>query len=72
MDWNFLLAIWLVAFLSLPFADITKQYYQPQIDNIIDIYRPGNTTSIGEKSIKNVTLELSFGIYFNRKVEYID
>lgn len=52
--------------------DITKQYYQPQIDNIIDIYRPGNTTSIGEKSIKNVTLELSFGIYFNRKVEYID
>jgi hypothetical protein len=52
--------------------DITKQYYQPQIDNIIDIYRPGNTTSIGEKSIKNVTLERSFGIYFNRKVEYID
>ncbi len=52
--------------------DITKQYYQPQINNIINIYQPGSTTSIGEKSIKNLALEISLGIYFLRKVTYID
>lgn len=52
--------------------DLTKQYYQPQINNIIDIYQPGQTTSIPEKSIKNLTLELSLGIYFTRKVIYVD
>lgn len=52
--------------------DLTKQYYQPQINNIIDIYQPGQTTSIPEKSIKNLSLELSLGIYFTRKVIYVD
>ena len=52
--------------------DLTKQYYQPQINNIIDIYQPGQTTTIPEKSIKNLTLELSLGVYFTRKVIYVD
>lgn len=52
--------------------DLTRQYYQPQINNIIDIYQPGRITTIPEKSIKNLTLELSLGVYFTRKVVYID
>ena len=52
--------------------DITRQYYQPQLNNIINIYAPSTTTSIGEKSIKNLSLELSLGIYFTRKVTYVD
>lgn len=52
--------------------DITRQYYQPTLTNIVDIYNPGQTISIQEKSIKNLSLELSLGIHFLRKVVYID
>lgn len=52
--------------------DLTRQYFQPQINNIIDIFQPGRTTSIPEKSIKNLTLELSFGVFLTRKVIYVD
>lgn len=52
--------------------DITKQYFQPEINNVINIYSPGTTTSVAQKSIKNVSLELSIGIYFTRKVVYVD
>ncbi len=52
--------------------DVTKQYFQLPINNIIDPYNPGQTISVGEKSIKNLAIEISLGIYFTRKVVYID
>lgn len=52
--------------------DLTKQYYSPRIGNIVDIYNPNLTTSIEERSIKNVSIELSLGLYFIRKVVYTD
>ena len=52
--------------------DITRQYFQPEINNVINIYSPGTTTSVAQKSVKNLSLELSIGIYFNRKVVYVD
>jgi len=52
--------------------DITKQYFQPAIPNVINFYQPGQTTTIEQKSIKNFSLELSFGIHFLKKVVYVD
>ncbi len=52
--------------------DITKQYFQPQLNNVLNIYQPGQTTTIEQKSIKNFSLELSLGIHFLKKVVYVD
>ncbi len=52
--------------------DVTKQYFQLPINNIIDPYNPGQKISVSEKSIKNLTIEISLGIYLTRKVVYID
>jgi hypothetical protein len=61
------------AILELNIApDISRQYFQPQLNNIVDIFQPGATTSIPEKSIRNLAVEISLGIHFLRKVTYID
>lgn len=52
--------------------DITKQYFQPQLNNILNIYQPGQTTTIEQKSIKNFSLEISLGVHFLKKVVYVD
>ncbi len=52
--------------------DLSNQYDQPQLGSIIDPYRPGNTTTIPRRRIKNTTVEITIGIRFMRKVEYVD
>lgn len=51
--------------------DFSRQYAQPQIPNIRNPYTGQNTT-IPERIIRNITFEVSAGIRFWRKVEYID
>ncbi len=52
--------------------DVTNQYSQPTIPNVIDPFNPGQSTNISQRRIRNTTLEISFGLRLLRKVEYID
>ncbi len=52
--------------------DLSNQYDQPQLGSIIDPYHPGNSTTVPRRRIKNTTVEITIGIRFMRKVEYID
>ena len=49
--------------------DISLQYQQPAIPNVINPYN-GRSTTIGERRIRNLSLEITFGMRFLRKVEY--
>lgn len=51
--------------------DFSLQYRQPAISNVYNPYTGTNTT-IGERTIRNITFEVSVGFRFLRKVEYID
>jgi len=54
--------------------DLSRQYFQPPL-NDVSIYNPftGQTTrGLPEREIRNVTLEITLGLRFLRKVEYID
>lgn len=51
--------------------DLSYQYQQPALGNIINPNGGGNIT-IGERQIRNMTLEISFGINLLRKVIYED
>lgn len=50
--------------------DFLYQYDQPAIPNVINPLYPGQTTTIQERRIRNVTVELSFGLRLLRKVVY--
>lgn len=50
--------------------DFSFQYRQPAIGNIPSPFQPGQTVSVGERSIRNTTIELSVGLRFLRIVEY--
>ncbi|TNE68457.1 MAG: hypothetical protein EP344_01280 [Bacteroidetes bacterium] len=52
--------------------DFLLQYNQPAIANVIDPFYPGQTTTIPERRIRNITVELSFGLRLLRKVVYVD
>lgn len=52
--------------------DFTLQYNQPPIGNIINPYNPTTTTTIGERRIRNTTVELSVGIRLLHKVEVVN
>lgn len=53
--------------------DLTAQYKQPQIGNVPSCFNPqGNSTTIGERTIRNLSFEISVGIRLLRVVEYID
>ena len=52
--------------------DFSRQYFQQPLGNIIDPFRPGQTRSVPERSIRNITFELSVGIRLLRQIEYID
>lgn len=69
---------------ELPFADLVGavleftinpdfsfQYKQPRINNVYDPYT-GQSRSISERTIRNVTFEVTLGIRLLRIVEYID
>ncbi len=51
--------------------DISNQYEQLAIQNVINPYN-GQITTLPERNIRNLTLELSFGMKFLREVIYID
>lgn len=51
--------------------DLSFQYKQGPIDNVIDPFGSGNTT-LGERAIRNFTIELSVGLRFLRKWRYVD
>jgi hypothetical protein len=51
--------------------DFSLQYKQPEIPNIIDPYTGSNRT-LGERTIRNLTFEVTLGIRLLRIVEYID
>ena len=52
--------------------DISKQYDQPPIDNVVDPWNPGNLLNLRKREIRNVTVDLTLGIRFLRKVIYVD
>ena len=52
--------------------DLSKQYYQQPFNNVINFYDPGQTYNLPERKISNITLELTLGLRFLNKVEYID
>lgn len=54
--------------------DFSRQYNQPQINNIVNPNPSGggNLINIPERQIINTTVELTFGIRFWNKFEYID
>jgi len=61
-----------VPFLELTISpDISLQYQQNALPNIINPYNGQNTT-LPERSIRNLTLELTFGMKFLREVIYVD
>jgi len=51
--------------------DISRQYFQPPVDNVYDPFTMG-TRNLPEQSIRNNTVELSVGFRFIRSVEYIE
>jgi hypothetical protein len=52
--------------------DITPQYRQQAIPNVIDPCNPGYSYTIPERRIRNTTLEISFGLRLLRKVVYVE
>jgi hypothetical protein len=52
--------------------DITPQYRQGPIPNVIDQCNPGVPVSIPERRIRNTSIELSVGLRLLRKVVYVD
>ncbi|MCB0703781.1 MAG: hypothetical protein KDC34_00665 [Saprospiraceae bacterium] len=52
--------------------DITRQYIQPPIGNVTSPWDPSQTINVGERNIRNITIELSIGLRFLRIVEYLD
>jgi hypothetical protein len=52
--------------------DVSFQYKQPTIGNVTNPANPATTITIPERKIVNVTVELSVGFRFLRKIEYID
>ncbi|HNA40489.1 MAG TPA: hypothetical protein PLP81_00250 [Saprospiraceae bacterium] len=50
--------------------DFSKQYRQPPITNIINGL--GQVYNVPERQISNVTIELTVGMRFMNKIEYID
>jgi hypothetical protein len=51
--------------------DFSNQYEQPEIPNVTDPYT-GQLRTLRERRIRNLTVELSVGFRFLRKVVYID
>jgi len=52
--------------------DVTPQYRQNAIPNVIDLCNPGYIYNIEERRIRNTTVELSVGLRLLKKVVYVD
>jgi hypothetical protein len=51
--------------------DISKQYDQPPLNNVINPWDPGNPRSLPQQQIRNLSLEISAVLRLKRIVEYI-
>lgn len=51
--------------------DVSLQYDQPRIENVINPWG-GALITLGERRIRNVSVEISIGFRFLREVEYYD
>lgn len=51
--------------------DFSRQYFQPPVPNVLDPYT-GQTRTLRETEIRNVTFEISVGLRFLHEIEYID
>ncbi|MEM0994185.1 MAG: hypothetical protein AAGI49_14190 [Bacteroidota bacterium] len=51
--------------------DFSYAYRQPQIPNVVNPFT-GNNTTLSERLIRNVAIELTVGMRFLHKIEYID
>lgn len=51
--------------------DLSNQYEQQPIPNVINPFN-GQTVTLRERKVRNLTFEVKFGLRFMRKVEYID
>ncbi|MEL6388781.1 MAG: hypothetical protein AAFQ02_01360 [Bacteroidota bacterium] len=51
--------------------DLSRQYEQPTIPNVLDPFT-GNSISLREQTIRNITFEVSVGLRFLRKVIYLE
>jgi hypothetical protein len=51
--------------------DFSMQYQQPAIPNVTDPFT-GQQRTLSERQIRNLTFEVTLGIRFLRKVEYLD
>ncbi|MBU6340767.1 MAG: hypothetical protein KGS48_04675 [Bacteroidetes bacterium] len=52
--------------------DVTLQYRQNPIPNVVNPNNPGTTYTIPERRIRNTTLEVGVGLRLLRKVVYVD
>ncbi|MBP6812833.1 MAG: hypothetical protein KA138_14995, partial [Saprospiraceae bacterium] len=52
--------------------DVTPQYRQNAIPNVIDLCNPGSVYNIEERRIRNTTVELSIGLRLLKKVVYVE
>ncbi len=71
--WEFPFGELVAGIIELSFhPDFSRQYDSPPIPNVIDPFFPGTTRTIPDRRITNYSAELSLGIRFLRKIEYID
>ena len=69
---NVLLSDGISGFIELTaHPDLSFQYNQGPIANVTNPFGSGNTT-VGERAIRNFTVELSVGLRFLRKWRYVD
>lgn len=50
--------------------DVSQQYYRPTLFNVPDPFFPGQSVTLQEQIVRNLSLELKFAMKFLRKVEY--
>ncbi len=52
--------------------DVTNQYRQPALPNVINPNNPGTPVTLSEQRIRNTAVEISFGLRLLHKVELVD
>jgi hypothetical protein len=52
--------------------DLTLQYRQQALGNVIDPNNPGQVITVPKREIRNITFEVSVGLRLVRKVVYLD
>jgi len=70
--WEFPADKFFIPFIEINIApDLSLQYQQPPLGNLTNP-NTGQNFNLSERSVRNLTFEISFGIKFLREVTYID